>query len=147
VNDIADESTNSDVPLIALYIGDYDPSGMAMSERDLPKRLDKYGADVDLRRIGLLRDDIVGIPQFDASTKTGDPNHRWFVERYGQRCAELDAMPPPDLRERVREAIEAEMDMSVWGRALEVEAAEVESMREFHKAWLGTMRNKNGEAA
>ena len=137
VNDIAEESVNSDVPLIALYVGDYDPSGMAMSERDLPKRLDKYGADVDLRRIGLSREDIAGIPQFDASTKAGDPNHGWFVERYGEHCAELDAMRPPDLRERVRAAIVAEMDMDVWDRALEVEAAEVESMSAFHQAWLG----------
>lgn len=136
VNDIADESIKSDVPLIALYIGDYDPSGMAMSELDLPKRLDKYGADVDLRRIGLLREDIEGIPQFDASTKVGDPNHGWFVERYGKRCAELDAMRPPDLRERVRAAIMAEMDMDAWARALEIEAVEVESMKEFHQAWL-----------
>lgn len=142
VNNIADESVNSDVPLIALYVGDYDPSGMAMSERDLPKRLDKYGADVDLRRIGLLREDIAGIPQFDASTKACDPNHGWFVARYGDRCAELDAMRPPDLRERVREAIVAEMDMDAWDRALEVEAVEVESMREFHQAWLGRLRNE-----
>ena len=144
VNDIAEESVSSDVPLIALYVGDYDPSGMAMSERDLPKRLDKYGADVDLRRIGLSRVDIVGIPQFDASTKTGDPNHGWFVERYGNRCAELDAMRPPDLRERVREAILAEMDMDAWDRALEVEAAEVESMQTFHHAWKKEMAARLG---
>ena len=32
-------------PLIALYVGDFDPSGMFMSEEDLPKRLAKYGGD------------------------------------------------------------------------------------------------------
>lgn len=137
VNDIAQESVNGDVPMIALYIGDFDPSGMSMSERDLPSRLYRYGADVDLRRICLMREDIDEIPQFDASTKVGDPNHGWFVERYGDRCAELDAMRPPDLRERVRAAIVAEMDTASWNRALEVEAVEIESMREFHAAWLG----------
>lgn len=135
VNDIADESVSDDKPLIALYCGDFDPSGMAMSERDLPKRLDKYGADVDLRRICLLPPDIDGIPQFDASTKTGDPNHKWFTGHYGNRCAELDAMRPPDLRERVRAAILAEMDTGAWSRALEVEEAEVASMGEFLQAW------------
>jgi len=135
VNDIADESVSDDKPMIALYCGDFDPSGMAMSERDLPKRLDKYGADVDLRRICLLPSDIDGIPQFDASTKTGDPNHKWFTGHYGNRCAELDAMRPPDLRERVRAAIWAEMDADAWDRALEVEEAEVASMKEFHRAW------------
>lgn len=139
VNDIADESTSCDKPLIAFYCGDFDPSGMAMSERDLPKRLGKYGADVDLRRICLLPSDIEGLPQFDASTKTGDPNYAWFTGRYGNRCAELDAMRPTDLRDRVREAILAEMDMDAWDRALEVEAAEVESMQTFHHAWKKVM--------
>src|SRR5262249_19650854 len=31
--------------LIALYVGDFDPSGMFMSEEDLPKRLAKYNGD------------------------------------------------------------------------------------------------------
>ena len=39
-------------PLIALYVGDFDPSGMCMSERDLPDRLSKYGGDhVSVKRI------------------------------------------------------------------------------------------------
>ena len=31
--------------LIVLYVGDFDPSGMFMSEQDLPARLAKYGGD------------------------------------------------------------------------------------------------------
>src|SRR6516165_8336712 len=31
--------------LIALYVGDYDPSGMCMSERDLPNRFTEYGGN------------------------------------------------------------------------------------------------------
>jgi hypothetical protein len=34
--DIAQD--NDGRPLIVLYVGDYDPSGMWMSERDLPER-------------------------------------------------------------------------------------------------------------
>ena len=30
-------------PLVALYVGDYDPSGLFMSECDLPERLERYG--------------------------------------------------------------------------------------------------------
>ena len=44
-------------PLIVLYVGDYDPSGLFMSERDLPDRLAKYGGDhVILKRIALTRE-------------------------------------------------------------------------------------------
>lgn len=38
VNDIATDDDGR--PLIVLYAGDYDPSGMYMSEEDLPRRLD-----------------------------------------------------------------------------------------------------------
>src|SRR5262245_3493406 len=41
-------------PVIILYVGDFDPSGMFMSEADLPKRLSEYGGNhVTLRRIAL----------------------------------------------------------------------------------------------
>ena len=42
--------------LIALYVGDFDPSGMYMSEEDLPKRLAEYGGNhVTVQRIALTR--------------------------------------------------------------------------------------------
>src|SRR5262245_47023628 len=42
--------------LIVLYVGDFDPSGMWMSERDLPERLSRYGGDhVSLKRIAITR--------------------------------------------------------------------------------------------
>jgi hypothetical protein len=49
--------------LIALYCGDYDPSGMFMSEEDLPKRLLKYDGDhVSVLRIAITDDDIFRSP-------------------------------------------------------------------------------------
>ena len=52
---------------------------------------------------------------------TADPRKSW----------ELDAMHPADLRARVRSAIVSHMDMDTWNRALMIEAAEKESMREL----------------
>jgi hypothetical protein len=54
VNDISQDCDGR--VLIALYCGDYDPSGMCMSVRDLPSRLEEYGGDhVEVRRIALGR--------------------------------------------------------------------------------------------
>jgi hypothetical protein len=45
---------DADRPLIVLYVGDYDPSGMYMSKCDLPARFFKYGGDhITLARIAL----------------------------------------------------------------------------------------------
>ena len=41
VHNIAEDDDGRE--LIALYVGDFDPSGMFMSEEDLPKRLAEYG--------------------------------------------------------------------------------------------------------
>jgi hypothetical protein len=46
-------------PLILLYVGDFDPSGLYMSEVDLPKRFEKYGgAHIQLRRIALTLEQV-----------------------------------------------------------------------------------------
>jgi hypothetical protein len=135
VNDIARMSTKSEKPLIALYVGDWDPSGKHMSDVDLPRRLDQYGAALDLQRVALKEHDLVGLPSFDPESKSKDPRHRWFTEYVGTRCYELDAMPPPELRARIEAEIRPLIDMNVWNRALEIERVEVESMKDFHKSW------------
>ena len=64
------EVANSDNrrPLVALYCGDYDPSGLFMSEEDLPKRLDDYGGEhVKLDRIALVKGQLRYLPSFPAS--------------------------------------------------------------------------------
>ena len=130
---------SNDVPddrdAIVLYIGDYDPSGLYMSEVDLPARLDRYGSRWEFQRIAVLEADTRDLPSFDASTKSGDVRYSWYASRFGTRCWELDAIDPNDLRERVREQIETRLDLVAWEHAKAIEAAEVESMRGFHKVW------------
>jgi hypothetical protein len=139
INDIADISNSSDKALIALYVGDWDPSGKHMSDMDLPRRLEQYGGDVELRRIALLRDDLHSLPSFDPETKRQDPRYRWFTKNIRTACYELDAMPPPQLRERVEEQIRARLDLGLWDHARMVERAEVESMKDFHKSWQASI--------
>jgi hypothetical protein len=123
-------------PLIALYVGDYDPSGMCMSEVDLPKRLPKYGAThVDLWRLTLLRAHCNGLPSFPASDKKNDRRYNWFVANYGRKCWELDAMDPRDLRNMVEEAIRSHIDWEIWNRWKTVQDAEIESLKTVLDAW------------
>jgi hypothetical protein len=125
VQDIAEESlSDSGRHLELLYIGDFDPSGMHMSEVDLPQRIEKYGGFVTVTRIALTADDCAsGLPSFDVDTKSEDPRHKWFKENYGRRCWELDAMNPNILRARLREEISRRIDMEAWAHCQRVEAA------------------------
>ncbi len=89
-------------------------------------------------------DHTAGLPFFDVTTKAGDNRAAWFVKRYGNRCYELDALDPNDLRERVQEQIVTSLDLLAWERAKEVEQAEVASMRSFHRAWNAQLRQRGG---
>jgi hypothetical protein len=51
-----------------IYIGDYDPSGLFMSEVDLPARLIKYdGIHVRIRRVALDISKVMELPSFPAT--------------------------------------------------------------------------------
>jgi hypothetical protein len=124
--DLAQASLEHNRPTRVIYVGDHDPSGMHMSEVDLPRRLERYAGDVQITRVAITGDDIASSASeltFQASEKTSDCRHRWYLENYGEHCMELDAMPPPELRERVRKAILAHIDGDAWERSLEAEDA------------------------
>jgi len=148
LHDLA-EMTHGTRPLVMLYVGDFDPSGMHMSEVDLPQRLAEYGAadDVHIQRVALDADDLddLGDACFSAHDKKGDEHkkgdarYRWFIENHGVVCAELDALSPAVLRARLEAAIQSYMDMDAWNHSLTIEAAEIESMQKFHQQWNSTL--------
>jgi hypothetical protein len=143
-------------PLEILYVGDWDPSGLHMSEEDLPTRLHNYcvqawgehgipleGEDEDvaiapeIHRIALTETDVTdsALPWFEADTKHGDPRYRWFVDEYGEQCWELDALSPVILRERVEAAIVERLDRATWDRYVEAERVERESIVRTVSTW------------
>ncbi len=134
---VAQETREADAPLIALYVGDWDPSGLHMSEEDLPHRLDNYDAFVELTRVALTEADVsdAALPPFAAETKRGDTRYRWYVCNYGPLCWELDAMSPPVLRDRVAGAIRAHIESEAWERCGRGEQAEQASLAKVLSRW------------
>jgi hypothetical protein len=122
--------------LIILYIGDFDPSGLCMSEVDLPARFERYGGDhVELKRIALLPEHLLDLPSFPATDKKKDTRYGWFVRRYGSRCWELDALDPNVLREMVDAAILEHIEPVAWERCRVTEKAERESIQDGVGKW------------
>ena len=133
-HDIAEDDDGR--PIVVLYVGDYDPSGLFMSEQDLPARLSKYDGDhVELRRIALTPMQVRGLPSFPATDKRKDPRYRWFRANYGDRCWELDAMDPNDLRDCVEQAIIELIEPVAWQRCETINKAEQESLRTILEKW------------
>lgn len=137
VHDVAEDYDGR--KLTILYVGDYDPSGMNMSEHDLPKRFQEYGGEhVELIRVALTKNDCTHIGKrygFSVDAKTKDPRYKWFVKNYGKWCWELDAMDPRDLRARVRQRIWSRIEKKAWKRCETINKAEVESLQTVLDSW------------
>jgi hypothetical protein len=127
-------------PLTALYVGDWDPSGLYMSEHDLPDRLDRYGGShVEILRVALTEDQLSELPSFPAADKRKDPRFKWFIENFGRRCWEIDALDPNDLRTRVEGYIRACIrDRDAWERCERVNAAERASLQDVLSQWAAS---------
>lgn len=81
--------------LIVLYVGDFDPSGMFMSERDLPARFAKYDGDhIKLKRIALTREQVRRLPSFPASDKRKDPRYKWLADAPSEEIIKLETGCP-----------------------------------------------------
>ena len=136
VHDAAEDDDGR--PLIILYVGDYDPSGMYMSEVDLPTRFAKYeGHHVTVKRIVLTQKQVVNLPSFPAKDKEDDPRYPWFVRNYGRRCWELDAMDPNDLRACVKREIKKLIEPTAWARCEMINEAEQDLLKMVMNNWIG----------
>lgn len=138
LHSVAEESSESTKMLTVLYIGDWDPSGMHMSEKDIPRRLEEYGGNIELVRVAIAEQDTTAkaaVPHFSAHDKVLDPRYKWFVTTYGDRCHELDALSPVLLRNRIEAAILARLDLDAWNHAIKIEAAEIDSMHRLMARW------------
>jgi len=122
------------------YLGDWDPSGYDI-ERDLRQRLALAGlgpfTPMGLRRIAIFREDIQKFRLPPLRVKNKDPRANGFKRRHGNEAVELDALPPSELRARLRRAIDAVIDRDAWNRAQIVENAQ----RETCKRYAGVFRD------
>jgi hypothetical protein len=134
MHDAAEDYDGREV--VVLYVGDLDPSGMCMSEVDLPKRLRDYdGEHITIKRIAVTRDQTEGLSSFPASDKKDDTRYKWFVANHGDRCWELDAMDPNTLRDCVEKAIRDLIEPTAWARCEAVNQAEQESLKTIIAGW------------
>ncbi len=155
-----------DKPIKCFYIGDFDPSGfdlerslrersrniqgsrcsmpvnfrsrsLMVSTESMPKPVDhsSHGNGSHWSRTSFDEHDLYELP-----VKKTDSRSKAFIEEYGERCAEVDALPPNIIRDRVREAIMRYIPQTEWDRLKEVERIE----RESWESTIGSLMSKTG---
>lgn len=115
---------------IILYFGDFDPSGLGI-DRDLKNN--QFLAYHRFERIGLTLAQIQehNLPSF--KVKKSDNQAPAFIEKYGNRCWELDALPPDILRKLVREGIEKHLTFTLAQKQA-VEREHISILKEYARA-------------
>lgn len=110
-------------PATIFYFGDFDPSGLAISDR-LEADLRQHGAEVTVRRIALTPEQVQRYRLPTRPSKRSDSRYAGFVEQYGDRSVELDALDPAVLTGLVTESIESMIDPWNWRQAEVIEEQE-----------------------
>jgi len=137
--DVARYWNKIEKPIVGYYLGDHDPAGLDI-ERDLRSKLEaECGRPFHWERLAINQEDFSDpdISGFPVKKKSAPKKWKPYVEQFGDRCVEVDAINPKDIRERLRRAIETNIDMGEWERLKAVEELEKESVREFVLAQKG----------
>jgi hypothetical protein len=152
---VAEESRNYR-KITALYVGDYDPSGLFMAKHDIYRCIEKYGGDIEPIHLALTAEHIETLPsqsvadkgprtKADGTKSRGDPRYIWYLEHgHPSRFWELDAMDPNDLRQMVADAIRSYIDWRQWDQDGLAEAAEMSTIDHIFGNWE-RLRVEGGE--
>jgi hypothetical protein len=112
VHEIGEEWSRIDKPITGYYMGDHDPSGLNI-EKVLRGKLETYsGVSFNWVRLGVTFDDFRNPELLGFPVKRKGPRGAWepYLQQYGDRCVEIDAIPASEIRDRVRSAIMVHVD-------------------------------------
>ena len=124
--------------LVILYVGDHDPTGLFISEADIPKRLLELGAsNFEVRRLAIIGKDLKALAEFKDPIKKADTRASWYQKTTGLKDGvELEAMSSNVLRERVEAAVKTCItDVDAWDRIVHTSRVVRESWLAYTKRW------------
>lgn len=104
-----------------IHLSDHDPSGIDMA-RDLQDRFELFRVpDVHFHRIALTMDQIEEKDPVPNPAKLTDPRAEKYIDRFGDKSWELDALEPSDIDRLVKEAVMEIVDVDCWNESREEE--------------------------
>jgi len=117
-----------------LYLGDHDPSGLDMI-RDIRDRLgemlDQERCRLTVKPIALTMNQIEAYDPPPNPTKITDPRADWYIDRYGETCWEVDALPPEALNKLVSTSIKDSINMDLFSDMLIKEEEDKEVLKKL----------------
>lgn len=126
-------------PVTVLYVGDWDPSGLAV-DRSLRERLNRYcggAVAIDFRRIAVTPAQIVDLGLTSHEANRADASYPRFVADCHAagvpvEAVEVEAIPPAALRELLEAELYALVDdAGRWNAAIEAQVSEREILASY----------------
>src|SRR5215210_4305884 len=137
LQEAAEDIERDERPTYVYVLTDFDPSGVSIAEKveeELTERA--YFSDITVKRLAVDREQIERWNLPTRPTKTSDTRASKFRRIHGTDSVELDAIPPDQLRQLVKDAIDSHMDP--W---------KLEQFRMVEREERETLRNMFGGAA
>jgi len=118
--------------VVILYLGDHDPSGLDMI-RDIKDRLHEmlespfaekwidFEDNVQIIQVALTMEQIKQYDPPPNPAKLTDTRARWYIEKWGESCWEVDALPPDKMIRIVENAIKEHIDLEKYEAIKELE--------------------------
>ncbi|MGD0463968.1 MAG: hypothetical protein ABSB74_15900 [Tepidisphaeraceae bacterium] len=118
-------------PINVYYVGDHDPSGRII-EQSVRERLSEFsGREFTWNRLAVEPEQFDEYSIIPLAPKKKDTRYRKFVEQYGDRCAEVEAIPADALRQMVSDAIQSHIPAGEWERLQNIENRERQSWKKI----------------
>jgi hypothetical protein len=109
---------------------DFDPSGVSIAEKVEEELIERAPfSDITVERLAVNREQIERWDLPTRPTKTSDTRAQRFRRIHGTDSVELDAIPPDELRQLVRDAIDSHMEPWRLEQFRVVEREEQETLR------------------
>lgn len=116
-----------------IIASDYDPEGFDLADDAIRSLRDLFGVDLDYHRVAVNREQIdeLGLSSDFNEAKATSSRLKSFIERTGgKETWELESLPPKYLRDQIRAAIEANMDMGIYQQTIKSEQDDAKYIRQ-----------------
>lgn len=129
LRDIVPAVQDTQQECVILHLGDHDPSGIDMT-RDLQERIvlfaEDASANISMRRIALNWEQVETQKPPPNPAKSTDSRYRGYMEKFGDKSWELDALRPDFINALISDEIQNCIgDPATWDRREE----EIEGIR------------------
>lgn len=137
-NRLLEHVQNGQTPII-FHFGDHDPSGIDMT-RDIEDRLRLFmGTSFDdfdgVQRLALTMAQVREVNPPPNPAKMTDSRHSGYVDKYGTKSWELDALDPKYLSRLVGDAIAGIVDRKKWSARQKEQEKHRENLAQVAKRW------------